>query len=77
MRLANHLLEHLTDQVNGPLNIHSLWQLVLARPELLEYDRELRQRTGERVEAALDNNPADGSTVELNNLRCAVQLANR
>ncbi|TDW98239.1 helix-turn-helix transcriptional regulator [Kribbella sp. VKM Ac-2566] len=77
VRLANHLLEHLTDQVNAPLNIHSLWQLVLARPELLEYDRELRQRTGERVETALDDNPADSSTVELNNLRCAVQLANR
>jgi transcriptional regulator with XRE-family HTH domain len=76
-RLANHLLEHLTDQVNAPLNIHSLWQLMLARPELLEYDRELRQRTGARVEAALDDNQADSSTVELNNLRCAVQLANR
>jgi transcriptional regulator with XRE-family HTH domain len=76
-RLANHLLEHLTDQVNAPLNIHSLWRLVLARPELLEYDGELRRRTGERVEEALDNNPAAGSTVELVNLRCAVQLANR
>jgi len=77
VRLANHLLEHLTDQVNAPLNIHSLWQLVLARPELLQYDRDLRQRAGERVEAALDDNPAGSSTVELNNLRCAVQLANR
>ncbi|MGW6197998.1 helix-turn-helix domain-containing protein [Kribbella sp. NPDC055110] len=77
VRLANHVLEHLTDHVNGPLNIHSLWQLVLARPELLEYDRELRRRTGERVEEALDNLPAEGGTVELNNLRCAVQLANR
>lgn len=76
-RLANHLLEHLTDQVNAPLNIHSLWHLVLARPELLEYDRELRRQTRERVEEALDDNPAAGSTVELNNLRCAVQLANR
>jgi hypothetical protein len=39
--------------------------------------RELRQRPGERVEAALNDNPADSSTVVLNNLRCAVQLANR
>jgi hypothetical protein len=50
---------------------------MLTRPELLEYDKELRQRTHERVEAALDGNPAVGSTVELNNLRRAVQLANR
>jgi hypothetical protein len=63
--------------VNAPLNIHSLWHLVLARPELLEYDTELRRRAGERVEEALDDNPAVGSAVELNNLRCAVQLANR
>lgn len=77
MRLANHLLEHLTDQVNAPLNIHNLWQLMLARRELLQYDRELRQRAGERIEAALDDNPSGSSTVGSNNLRRAVQLANR
>ncbi|WP_241995881.1 helix-turn-helix transcriptional regulator [Kribbella sp. VKM Ac-2568] len=77
VRLADHLLEHLTDQVNATLNIHSLWHLVLARPELLTYDTDLRRRTGERVEQALDDGPDVHATVELNNLRCAVQLANR
>jgi len=77
VRLADHLLEYLTDQVNAPLNIHSLWHLVLARPELLRYDSDLRRRTGERVEEALDSRPDVHTTVELNNLRCAVQLANR
>jgi hypothetical protein len=38
------MLEHLTDQVDASLNAHSLWQLVLARPELMEYDRESRQQ---------------------------------
>ena len=60
------------------MNIQSLWQLVLARPQLSQYDRELRPWAGERVEAAaLDDSPTGSSTVELNNLRCAVQLANR
>lgn len=70
-------LEHLTDQVDAPLNVHSHGQLALARPELLAYDRERRRRTGQRVEAALDNSPGVGSTVEFLNLRCAAQLANR
>jgi len=76
-RLANHLLEHLTDQVNAPLNVHSLWHLVLARPELLRYDNALRRRAGELVEEALDKITDLYTTVELNNLRCAVQLADR
>lgn len=76
-RLANHLLEHLTDRTTAPLNVHSLWHLVLARPELLRYDTDLRRRTGEVVEQALDRNTDLHLTVELNNLRCAVQLADR
>jgi hypothetical protein len=77
VRLADHLLEHLTDQVNGQLNVHSLWHLVLARPELLRYNSHLRRRVADRVEEALDNGSEAHSSAELNSLRCAVQLANR
>jgi hypothetical protein len=77
VRLADHLLEHLTDQVNAELNIHSLWHLVLARPELLKYNSDLCRRTADRVEEALDNGADLHASMELNNLRCAVQLANR
>jgi hypothetical protein len=73
---VNHL-EHLTDPVNGQLNIHSMWHLVLARPELLKYSKGLLRRTGERVEEALDSGFDEHARQELNNLRCAVQLAGR
>ncbi|MEV6416380.1 helix-turn-helix transcriptional regulator [Kribbella sp. NPDC051718] len=76
-RLAAHLLKHLDNDVHSHLNIHSLWVLVLARPDLLRRDHNLRLRTGDRVEQALDAG-FDGETRdELINLRCAVQLAGR
>ncbi|MEU4392227.1 helix-turn-helix domain-containing protein [Kribbella sp. NPDC023855] len=76
-RLADHLLQHLDDSVHSHLNIHSLWVLVLAKPDLLRGNQELRQRTARRVEHALDAG-FDGETRdELVNLRCAVQLAGR
>ncbi|MEV8373639.1 helix-turn-helix transcriptional regulator [Kribbella sp. NPDC056861] len=76
-RLADHLLKHLDDPVHSYLNIHSLWILILAKPDLLGRDHKLRLRTAQRVEQALDTG-FDGETRdELINLRCAVQLAGR
>jgi hypothetical protein len=75
--LADHLLRHLDDVVHSHLNVHSLWVLVLAKPDLLRRDSKLRLKTAQRVEQALDAG-FDGETRdELINLRCAVQLAGR
>lgn len=76
-RLAEHLLRHLDDDVHSHLNIHSLWVLVLARPDLLRRDHKLRLKTGNRVEQALDTGFDHETRDELINLRCAVQLAGR
>lgn len=76
-RLAAHLLRHLDDDFHSHLNIHSLWVLILARPDLLRRDHKLRLKTGNRVEQALDTGFDRETRDELINLRCAVQLAGR
>ncbi|WP_344238024.1 helix-turn-helix transcriptional regulator [Kribbella hippodromi] len=76
-RVAAHLLTHLDNPVHSPININSMWTLVLAKPDLLKRDVNLRAQTQKRVEQALDEGFSGQARDELINLRCAVQLADR
>lgn len=76
-RIAEHLLRHLDNDLHSQLNVHSLWVLFLARPDLLKRDHKLRLTTGQRVEEALDIGFDRDTRDELINLRYAVQLAGR
>ncbi|WP_344163871.1 helix-turn-helix transcriptional regulator [Kribbella yunnanensis] len=76
-RVATHLLAHLDNPVHSPININSMWTLVLAKPDLLKRHHNLRAQTQKRVEQALDAGFTGQTRDELINLRCAVQLADR
>lgn len=76
-RVATHLLTHLDNPVHSPININSMWTLVLAKPDLLTRDHNLRAQARERVEEALDAGFARQARDELISLRCAVRLADR
>jgi len=76
-RVATHLLAHLDNPVHSPININSMWTLVLAKPDLLKRHHNLRAQTQKRVEQALDAGFTGQARDELINLRCAVQLADR
>ncbi|WP_460702998.1 hypothetical protein [Myceligenerans halotolerans] len=76
-RLLDHLLHHLDDPRNGPLNIHSLATVVAARPALLSQNPAARVEAARCVEAALDGNMGRHATSDLNNVRYAIRLAAR
>lgn len=77
-RLMEHLVGHLLDPTNVELNVHSLWNLVLARRGLLEADASMRVRAKDSVERVLDNEGlSKRARQELASLQCAIQLAER
>jgi hypothetical protein len=80
---GRRVLAHLLDRI-GPdaeqlaLNVRTLWQLVLARPNLLKERVDLRTAASARVSQVLDC-PGLGTQVrrELSDIAYAIKLADR
>ncbi|WP_405086921.1 helix-turn-helix domain-containing protein [Microbispora sp. NBC_01389] len=77
-RLIRHLLDRLTGELGFiELNIHTLWALVLARPDLLTPER-IRGELKNHIERLLDENVvAPRARQELEALRYGVAIATR
>lgn len=75
-RLLLHLLDHLADEGYSDMNIHSLSDLILARPGLLDQP-ELRARTEQSVAHALDSHWPERVREELVGVQYAIRMASR
>lgn len=75
-QLLTHLLDHLTDDGYAEMNVHTLSDLVLARPGLLEQP-ELRSRTSRTVERALDAAWSGRIRDDLVGVQYAARMADR
>jgi len=78
-RLLGHLADRIapgSDQLE--LNVHTLWQLLLARPHLLTEQPDLRELASARVEETLDRDDLPKQArQELSDVAYAVRLARR
>jgi transcriptional regulator with XRE-family HTH domain len=78
-RLLGHLAERIapgSDQLE--LNVHTMWQLLLARPHLLTEQPDLRELASARVEETLDRDDLSRQArQELSDVAYAVRLARR
>lgn len=76
-RLLTHLLDHLQDPKHADLNAHTLWSLVLARPNLLDTGALSRTEASTKVEAALHDGLDQRAYRELSEVYFATRLAGR
>ncbi|MCF4119969.1 helix-turn-helix domain-containing protein [Antribacter sp. KLBMP9083] len=76
-RLMGHLLNHLDDPKHADLNAHTLWSLVLARPNLLDTGPVSRSEASTKVEVALHDGLDQRAYRELSEVYFATRLAGR
>ncbi|RPF20787.1 helix-turn-helix protein [Myceligenerans xiligouense] len=76
-RLMEHLLNHLHDPKHADLNAHTLWSLVLARPNLLDAGPVSRTDASTKVESAIHDGLDPRARRELSEVYFATRLAGR
>jgi transcriptional regulator with XRE-family HTH domain len=76
-RVLAHLLNHLQDPMHADLNAHSLWSLVLARPNLLDTGPVSREDASTKVEVAIHDGLDQRAHRELSEVYFATRLAGR